>query len=102
MIAAPVQCDVDGIPKGSHYATPAEMPAEGVITAFNNTARREPSRHFDRQRFSGRSTQLLHLPKPNALFLCCLSGIRNAEQSDVCSKAPRRSRTELNSATPRA
>ena len=33
MIAAPVQCDVDGIPKGSHYARVALMPDSAMIAA---------------------------------------------------------------------
>ncbi len=44
MIAAPVQCDVDGIPKGSHYVRvpiaiePAELLSEQIIVywVFSN------------------------------------------------------------------
>jgi hypothetical protein len=32
MIAAPVQCDVDGIPKGSHYARVPPMGETGKVS----------------------------------------------------------------------
>jgi hypothetical protein len=53
MIAAPVQCDVDGVPKGSHFA---KLPPMGV----NGRALRSSARPYLRKRRRGQRSDRLN------------------------------------------
>src|SRR5438552_17552483 len=53
MIAAPVQCDVDGVPKGSHYITVStiQVRLRGLLVKRSrSTSRRRSPRHWEYSR----------------------------------------------------
>ncbi len=56
MIAAPVQCDVDGIPKGSHYASLPPMGRLARLARFSTRGATHVTHDDDNLRAAGTST----------------------------------------------